>query len=102
MPISANFEQTIWKLSGYIEKLENPDPLLLDLADELVIGIEQRAPTDTGALLEAATKIRGPFKTPEGRAIGIGDGSKVPDPKTEAPRHTIAQFLRKYRSAHGE
>ena len=102
MPISASFEQTIWKLDGHIERLENLDPLLLDLADELVISIEQRAPEDTGALLQAATKIRGPFKTPGGRAIGIGDGSKVPDPKTEAPRHTIAQFLREYRSAQGE
>ena len=100
MPISANFEQTLWKLSGYIERLENPDPLLLDLADELIIGIEQRASTDSGEMLEVATKIRGPFAVPGGRAIGVGDGSRIVDPKTDAPRGTIKDFLREYRSAH--
>lgn len=97
MPISARFDGSRHLLETYLNKLENVDPLLLELAETLVVEIGQRVPRDSEEMAEIITRIRGPFNTPQGRAIGIGDATLVGPRGARAPTGTIKEFLKWYR-----
>lgn len=96
MPISTNFSGSHWLISQYQQKLDNPDPALFEMADELVQDIDAMAPRDTETLVEIATKVRGPYNTPGGRAIGVGDATRVAARNVVAPKGTIAEFLKDF------
>lgn len=97
MPITARFDGSAYLLGTYLDKLENVDPLLLELAETLVVEINQRVPRDSEQMAEIITRIRGPYGTPEGRAIGIGDATLVGPRGARAPTGTIKEFLKWYR-----
>ena len=74
--------------------VEQPDPLLLILAERLTAYLEANTPVGaSGKTKEAMLRVRGPYDVPGGRAIGIGDMSMLIDPSISAPPHTIKSFL---------
>ena len=102
MPISANFEGSRYLLDAYIKGLENPDPLLHELAETLVSDLLERAPEETGRLKGVLTRIRGPFNIAGARGIGVGDATAVVPPEVPAPPGTIKDFIKWYRETYPE
>jgi len=98
MPIFADFTKSQFRLDALEDRITNPAPFLYECAEVVIEELEATAPVGEfggGTLKDIVTRRRGPYKTAEGWAIGVGDATRTVPRGTKAPRGTISEFLGK-------
>jgi len=81
---------------------ESPRLIAEQLADDLIAELKSTVPRETGTLASAITEKVGPIQIGDGWRVGVGPLSRLGRPTDDAPRGTIAAFLKDHADAYYE
>jgi hypothetical protein len=81
---------------------ESPRLIADQLADDLIAELKSTVPRETGTLASAITEKVGPIQIGDGWRVGVGPLSRLGRPTDDAPRGTIAAFLKDHADAYYE